>query len=214
MNKAVDDGQDPERIKRPWEEQYRDDDVETMPWFCPDLDHDVAAALDDLNIAPATALDIGAGPGTQSIALAKLGFQVTGTDISPSAVNKAQLRAEKENVVISFVHDDVLQTQLNATFALIIDRGCFHVIEPEQQADYLKSVTHLLDDGGYLFLKTFHKQEDCEQGPPNRFEAADISQIFAADFDLIESRDSAFKGNADFSPKALFCVLRKSGSGA
>jgi len=210
MNKAVDDGLDPERIKRPWEEQYRDDDVETMPWFCPDLDHDVAAALDSLNIAPATALDIGAGPGTQSIALAKLGFQVTGTDISPSAVDKAQLRAEKENVLISFVHDDVLQTQLNTTFALIIDRGCFHVIEPEQQADYLKSVAHLLDDGGYLLLKTFHKQEHCEQGPPNRFEAVDISQMFAADFDLIESRDSEFKSSMGFNPKALFCVLRKS----
>jgi len=219
MSKAQQPALNPERIKRPWEEQYRDDDVETMPWFCPDLDCDVAAAIDRLHIAPAMALDVGAGPGTQSIALAKLGFQVTGTDISPSAVKKAQARADKETVAVRFVCDDVLQTglnsgEMNTSFALIIDRGCFHVVDPDQQAGYVKAIASLLDDGGYLLLKTFHKQERCEQGPPNRFEAADISKLFAADFDLIESCDSAFKGNAEFSPKALFCVLTKRHSGA
>lgn len=200
---------DLERIKRPWEEQYRDDDVETMPWFCPDLDVDIANAIHTLAITPTTALDLGTGPGTQAIELARLGFEATGTDISPSAVRKAGQRAKIEGLSISFICDDVLNSQLTGGFGLIMDRGCFHVIEPEQQQEYLQSVGRLLDQNGYLLLKTFHKQETSEEGPPNRFEADDIAKIFSGSFELIESHDSVFESTMDWNPKALFCVLKK-----
>jgi len=198
-----------ERIKRPWEEQYRDDDVETMPWFCPHLDRDVAWAIETLPIAPAKALDLGCGPGTQAIELNRIGFDVTGSDISPSAVCKADARAKKEGVVVTFVCDDILKTQLNDTYAVIMDRGCFHVLDADQRPDYLRSVLHLLDENGYLLLKTFHKQELREEGPPNRFEAADIEAIFSGAFKLIEYRDSFFESTMDSDPKALFCILQK-----
>jgi 2-polyprenyl-3-methyl-5-hydroxy-6-metoxy-1,4-benzoquinol methylase len=198
-----------EGIKRPWEEQYRDDDVETMPWFCPDLDKDIADAVQTLVITPTTALDLGAGPGTQTIALAKLGFQVTGIDISASAISKAVVRARQEGVDVIFKQDDVLNSKLTGPYDLIMDRGCFHVIEPEQRQDYLQSVTRLLDQNGHLLLKTFHKQETREEGPPNRFEAADIARIFAGTFELIECHDSVFEGTLDSGPKALFCILKK-----
>lgn len=200
---------DLERIKRPWEEQYRDDDVETMPWFCPELDKDVANAIQSLAISPTTALDLGTGPGTQAIALAKLGFETTGTDISPSAVNKATERAKNELINVRFVCDDVLNSKLEGRFGLVMDRGCFHVLEPGQQQDYLHAVSRLLDEKGCLFLKTFHKQEMREEGPPNRFEADDISKIFGSTFELITCHDSVFESTLDSDPKALFCVLKK-----
>lgn len=204
---------DLDRIKRPWEEQYRDDDVETMPWFCPDLDRDVANAIHTLAITPTTALDLGTGPGTQAIELARLGFEATGSDVSPSAVRKAQQRAEKEGLNVSFVCDDVLNSRLEGYFDLIMDRGCFHIIEPEQQQDYLRSVASLLGQNGHLLLKTFHKQEKSEEGPPNRFEATDIAKIFSGTFELIETHDSVFESTMDWNPKALFCVLKKKTQG-
>lgn len=202
---------DLDRIKRPWEEQYRDDDVETMPWFCPSLDKDVAEAIDSLDIGLGTALDLGTGPGTQAIELARLGFAATGTDISSSAVRKAQQRAEKEDLSVSFICDDILDSRLEGSFGLIMDRGCFHVIEPEQQQDYLRSVANLLRQNGHLLLKTFHKQETSEEGPPNRFEATDIAKIFSDTFELVESHDSVFESTMDWNPKALFCILKKKG---
>jgi len=198
-----------ERIKRPWEEQYRDDDVETMPWFCPHLDRDVAWAIETLPITPAKALDLGCGPGTQAIELSRLGFETTGTDISPSAVHKADARAKKEGVAVTFVCDDILKTQLKDTYAVIMDRGCFHVLDTDQRPDYLRSILRLLDRNGYLLLKTFHKRELREEGPPNRFEAADIANIFSGAFELIECRDSFFESTMDADPKALFCILRR-----
>jgi 2-polyprenyl-3-methyl-5-hydroxy-6-metoxy-1,4-benzoquinol methylase len=198
-----------DRIKRPWEEQYRDDDVETMPWFCPHLDKDIADAIKRLAIIPTTALDLGTGPGTQAIALGKLGFDATGTDISPSAVRKASERAEKEGITVTFVCDDILNSQLDGPYGLIMDRGCFHVIDAEQRQDYLHSVARLLDHNGHLLLKTFHKQETREEGPPNRFEAAEIAQIFSKTFELITCHDSVFESSMNSDPKALFCVLKK-----
>lgn len=199
---------DLDRIKRPWEEQYRDDDVETMPWFCPELDKDVAAAIKTLDIKPTNALDLGTGPGTQAIALGKLGFAATGTDISPSAVNKAKKRAEKEGISATFICDDVLNSQLEDGFGLIMDRGCFHVLDAEQRQAYLQTVGRLLDQNGFLLLKTFHKQETSEEGPPNRFEASDIEEIFDSTFELIEYHDSQFESTMNWNPKALFCALK------
>ncbi|MDQ6958388.1 MAG: class I SAM-dependent methyltransferase [Mariprofundaceae bacterium] len=200
---------DLERIKRPWEEQYSDDDVETMPWFCPHLDRDVAWAIETLPIAPAKALDLGCGPGTQAIELSRLGFETTGADISPSAVRKADERARKEGVAVTFICDDILNTQLSDTYGVIMDRGCFHVLDVDQRPNYLRSVVRLLDGNGYLLLKTFHKQETCEVGPPNRFEAADIAKIFSDTFELVECRDSFFESTMDSNPKALFCILKR-----
>jgi len=196
-------------IRRPWEEQYRDDEVESMPWFYPHLDVDVAAALEWLDIHSGKALDIGSGPGTQAIELARRGFDTTGSDISPSAVTKAAGRAENEGVSVRFVHDDVLDSRLTGPFDLIMDRGCFHAIDAGARPVYLQAVHRLLADGGHLLLKTFHKEERRKEGPSNRFEAEDIKSIFADYFELVYYRDSFFESTMDSNPKALFCILKK-----
>jgi len=46
-----------------WEELYREKNVESMPWFNPDLDPDLDQALTKLNLHAGTALDLGTGPG-------------------------------------------------------------------------------------------------------------------------------------------------------
>ena len=78
---------------RNWEQLYQEQEVESMPWFHLRLDHDLEDALKTLGIKSATALDLGTGPGTQAIALAKKGFQVTATDVSKTAVDKATSRS-------------------------------------------------------------------------------------------------------------------------
>ncbi len=103
----------------------------------------------------------------------------------------------------------MLNTQLNDRYDVIMDRGCFHVLDANQRSNYLRSVLRLLDGSGYLLLKTFHKQETREEGPPNRFDAADIAKIFSGAFELVECRDTFFESTMDSDPKALFCVLKR-----
>ena len=47
-------------------------------------------------------LDCACGIGTQSLGLAKLGFRITGCDLSPRAVERARLEAYRRNLNTQF----------------------------------------------------------------------------------------------------------------
>jgi len=52
-------------------------------------------------------LDVGCGPGINSLRLAKMGFDVTGVDISKLAIVEAQKRAKSEGIEILFKVGDI-----------------------------------------------------------------------------------------------------------
>ena len=54
-------------------------------------------------------LDVSCGIGTQSIGLAALGFRVTGSDMSPEAVERAKREAASRSLNISFSVCDMRQ---------------------------------------------------------------------------------------------------------
>jgi 2-polyprenyl-3-methyl-5-hydroxy-6-metoxy-1,4-benzoquinol methylase len=70
------------------------------------------------------ALDLGTGPGTQAIHLARRGFAVTATDISEAAIRLASEKAQNEGLEITWEQDDILDTRLDRQFDFIFDRGC------------------------------------------------------------------------------------------
>jgi len=194
-----------------WEARYQETSVERLPWFHHGLDADFEQALERFEITVGKALDIGSGPGTQAVALAKRGFAVTASDVSYTAIESARLLAEAEQVDIEFHVDDVLNSSLNGPFDLILDRGIFHCFDkPDDQQAYLSTVQRLLKADGLLLLKCFHQDETREQGPPGRYGEADIRRYFADGFELIEAHDTLFSATGqDEPPKALFCIIRK-----
>src|SRR5436190_6847875 len=52
------------------------------------------------NMVPGTALEIGMGQGRNTIAMARLGWDVTGIDISDEGIRQALAEAKKQNVTI------------------------------------------------------------------------------------------------------------------
>ncbi len=189
-----------------WEEMYREQETETMPWFYEALDPDLAGALRALRITSGAALDIGTGPGTQAVALGALGFEVTATDVSATAIRKASARAAGGNVV--FVHDDILNTALKGGFDIILDRGCFHTLPPERRHDYVAAVARLATPSGYLFLKCFSHLETMEDGP-YRFTPDEIRAIFSPAFNVLSIDDTVYHGTLDPLPRALFSVMQR-----
>ena len=191
-----------------WEEYYREEPVEAMPWFHEGLDKDFDAALNELGITGGAALDLGTGPGTQARALAKRGLTVTATDISATAVRDAAYAALEEGLEIDFLEDDILWTKLKKDFDVVLDRGCFHGITPEDRGLYVKTVFELLRPGGYLLLKCFSVKETMEEGP-YRFTPEDIRALFGAHFKVKSIEESVFDGTLDHAPKALFIVMQR-----
>ena len=168
------------------------------------MDFDLKKELKKLEIIKGSFLDMGTGPGTQAIALSKLGFDVTGTDISGSAINK--LKKQKSTVI--FLKDNILKTKIKKKFDYILDRGIFHVFEPKLRKTYIKNVKKLLNNNGILFLKCFSIKEKNEEGP-HRFSNKQIKNYFNKDFKIKSIKDSVFHSTLDKDPKALFVVMEK-----
>lgn len=190
-----------------WDELYRNDAIEKLPWFFAELDPDLAKALDENGVKPgARVLDQGTGPGTQARELTRRGYAVTASDLSPHAIDYARRHAE--GAKITFVVDDVLATKLTGPFDAIFDRGCFHVFPPEARRAYVASMKKLLAPNGFLFLKTFSHLQPGDQGP-HRFTREAIHDAFDADFEVLSIADTVYQGQLDPFPRALFSVLRR-----
>jgi SAM-dependent methyltransferase len=195
-----------------WDNLYANEaSVGSLPWYNKDLDNDLKEYLSTMKITKGRFLDLGTGPATQAIELSKLGFQVTATDISENAIT----RAKRMSKGIEFIVDDILDSKLKEedSFDYILDRGCFHVLEPSSRQRYVDQISRLLRDGGLLFLKTFSAKEPSRGGGgPYRFSIDEIDSIFNDRFVIESFKETVYQGTLDILPKALFVVLRKRNS--
>jgi len=207
MNMSEDSKDEKHEFPR-WEELYQQQEVESLPWFNPELDYDLEKALNEVGLRGGSALDLVTGPGTQAIHLARRGFALTATDISEAAIRLASEKARKQGLEITWVHDDILDTRLDRQFDLIFDRGLFHVLAPERRGDYVRIVSGMLKTGGYLFLKCFSRLQPGEQGP-YRFTPEQIREIFGSRLSVLSIKETVYQGTLDPLPHALFCTMRK-----
>ena len=74
-----------------------------MPWYNENLDSDLEEELDGRKITNGIFLDLGTGPATQAIWLAKRGFKVIGSDISEAAIKRA--KNDKESTSYNDISD-------------------------------------------------------------------------------------------------------------
>jgi 2-polyprenyl-3-methyl-5-hydroxy-6-metoxy-1,4-benzoquinol methylase len=188
-----------------WHQLYKDTSVEAMPWFFEPLDPDIEGTLKLRRIPAGAALDIGTGPGTQAIELAKRGFTVTATDLSEAAVQYAKTRAEQSGITVSCVVDNVLKSAVSGMFDLIVDRGCFHVLPPAKRGVYIEQIERWIKPGGFLLLKCFSPLE-TRAGGPHRVTHEELIALFAPIFYDLEIVQSSYQGTLEPAPIAWFAV--------
>ncbi len=191
-----------------WERIYARQDVIDLPWFFPALDQDVKKFISQRKLSAGNFLDIGTGPGTQAVGLAKLGFSVTGTDISQTAISGATALAGREGVTVNFLVDDILDTKLPPNhFNFILDRGVFHSLSHPQRLVLAKNARRLLAPAGLYFLKCFSDRNPGSWGP-QRFSKGEVLRYFERYFDILQASETRFQGTLSPEPHALFFVMR------
>ena len=196
--------------KPSWEERYATTGIEELPWYFEKLDPDLEKALKEHEIKhTGTFLDMGTGPATQAIELARLGFDVTGIDISHTAIKKAIEFAGREKLKIRFIQDDILDSKLSGKFDNILDRGVFHTFEKDLREKYIGIIGNLMIKGSYYFLKCFSVKELEHTEGPKRFSPEDIQHYFSKDFEILSVRDSIYHSANNNHSKTLFCVMLK-----
>jgi len=90
--------------------------------------------------APGKALDLGCGTGVFSVYLAKHGYEVTGLDFIPKALEMAAERAKVENANVTWVLADLLYWKTVDQFDLILDSGCLHTVTSHNMHRYKKQI--------------------------------------------------------------------------
>ncbi|MDX1373623.1 MAG: class I SAM-dependent methyltransferase, partial [Nitrososphaeraceae archaeon] len=191
-----------------WDEYYKNEKIEKMPWYSKSLDFDLEKELTSISIPKkGIFLDLGTGPGTQAVKLANKGFDIViGSDISETVISRNKQLYEYRFLNLKFVIDDILNSNFNDNFFdYIFDRGCFHVFESKDRSIYCKQIKRILKPRGILFLKCFSIDEAMKDGP-YRFSPNDIYNIFSIDFFITSIKKTFFEGTLNPFPKALFIV--------
>ncbi|MGW2201210.1 class I SAM-dependent methyltransferase [Streptomyces sp. NPDC001774] len=141
-----------------WWNGFYGDRTKAVPFFVAKPDESLVAYVDQGWVAPGRALDLGCGPGRNSLYLASQGFEVDAVDLSDEAIAWARERTQEAGARIRFHHGDAFElagSALAGPYDLIYDSGCFHHLPPHRRVSYLALVERLLAPGGQLALTCF-----------------------------------------------------------
>ena len=109
-------------------------------------------------LPPGKVLDLGCGTGTNSIYLARHGWDASGVDFTARALEKASEKAARAGVMVKFYRGDVTRLgdlPLRGPFDLLFDLGCFHGLTPQGRAAYARGLAALSKPGTVFLLYAF-----------------------------------------------------------
>jgi 2-polyprenyl-3-methyl-5-hydroxy-6-metoxy-1,4-benzoquinol methylase len=194
------------------------------PWFNDGLDPDIEEFMSKVVRESLEILDLGTCSGSQAIELARKGHRVTGTDISPTALEQARQAASREpGLALNFLLDDITASRLaEHQFDMVLDRGCYHSICAFQHEEYVAGVRRVMKRGGVLLLKTMSSDEtrfiahDNIGGKlvqmPYHFSREELRGMLAPHFEVLQMSDSFFYSKVVEPPaRARLVVLRDRG---
>lgn len=151
--------------------------------------------------APGRAIDLGCGTGTNVITLAQHGWQVTGVDFAPRAIQMAKKKIKQAGVRANVMVGDVTELNgIDGPFDLALDMGCFHGV-PDRPA-YLRQLLRVLAPGGYWLVYTMFRS-----GPERRpgLTDDDLKLIGNTDLRLLQRMDGVDRHDR---PSAWFLYQR------
>ena len=165
-----------------WELRYQTQD---MPW---EKGEPSPGLVDFLAAHPqlkgGTVSVPGCGTGHDARVWAKAGFNVTGYDIAPSAIQLSKEKTKEAGLETQFVLGDFLTDEPSQLFDWIFEHTLFCAIAPERRDDYVKAVLRWLKPNGQ-FLAVNYLIPD-EDGPPFGTTREEQLARFAPHFELLE----------------------------
>lgn len=175
-----------------WEERYRTGDVH---WDRGSISPPLKQYLETHQLE-GRVLVPGCGRGNDVAALAKVGVDVLGLDIAPTAIAEAQVRYPEiaDRVVVGDLFD--LAPELRGGFDVVVEHTCLSGMPPALRPSYRRGVESALKPGGLIVGVWFinpNLDPGCE-GPPFPLSVEALDALFADGFEVIE----------DYVPTAAF----------
>ncbi|MBI4819705.1 MAG: class I SAM-dependent methyltransferase [Deltaproteobacteria bacterium] len=110
-------------------------------------------------LVPGRALDVGCGFGRDTFALAELGWDVVGLDLSRRAISAARAAAIRKRANVELVRGPASKLCVEGPFDLGIDvLGPASDLEGDALTSYTKRLATLMRPGGTLLVLTFRPE--------------------------------------------------------
>jgi len=157
---------------------YRNMNPENIPWNIEAPPGALVKLVKSGKVKPCKTIDLGCGAGNYAIYLASIGFDVTGVDISPTAIKLAKENAKKKGVKSNFLVADVLGNfdEVKGSFDFAYDWELLHHIFPEERKRYVENVHRILNPKG-KYLSVCFNENDPQFGGSGKYVETRISTI-------------------------------------
>lgn len=125
----------------------------------------------------AQVLDLGCGPGLYSSRFARLGWQVTGIDISSGSVVYAKDMANRQDLPIEYICDSYLNMDYENVYDAIFMVYCdFGALMSCHQQRLLAKVYKALKPGGYFIVDVFTERHLAKEMAAGREKEWEVSE--------------------------------------
>ncbi len=131
-----------------WEQRFREGDT---PWDRGEPNPQLAAWLSVGELGPCRILVPGCGSGYEVAALAAAGFEVTGLDYAPRALEEARKALKEANQKATLVEADVLAWRPERPFDAVYEQTCLCALYPDEWRAYADQLYGWLKPGGRLY---------------------------------------------------------------
>ena len=152
---------------------------------------------------------LGCGTGHDVLLFARHGFEATGFDFAPSAVQAgaAAAKAARLEARARFEQADIfdLPARYPGAFDYILERACFCAIDPADRERYVEVAHRILKPGGRLIGDFFIGPS--EHGPPFAAIPEEIQRYFAP-YLTVERMDEA-REEGSLPGANMFAILRR-----
>ncbi|MFA5136026.1 MAG: class I SAM-dependent methyltransferase [Patescibacteria group bacterium] len=185
-----------EDIKQHFEKLYQSG---VTPWTDHPLEPALAYYMTYLKEKKPNAkiLDLGCGDGWISVQAAKASFETWGIDSSPTAIESAKKRAQKERLDTKthFLVGDALDLPYEDNFFdALVDRGLFHHVLVENRQAYLNNVVRVLKKKSVMYLAVFSDKNSMGIG--QMFTKKSVSDLFGDRFSIVYFQQDPYPTSA------------------
>jgi SAM-dependent methyltransferase len=155
---------------------------------------------------------LGSGQGHDAALFANAGFDVTGFDYAPGAIERADRLYGDQ---IRFVQADIFElaapeSPWTGQFDYVLEHTCFCAILPKDRPRYVHTAASLLKPGGYLLGVFWEHGED--EGPPFNTTEAELREAFSENFELVSM--APLKPAANRAGIERLVIFRRNPSGS
>jgi SAM-dependent methyltransferase len=192
-----------------WNERYRSGDT---PWDTGRPSSELQRVLAEENVPAGRAIDLGCGTGANTVWLAQQGFDVTGVDISPLAIERATARAQVAGANCRFLIADLRNppSELSGPFDFLFDRGCYHVLRRTGVQAYRRALEGITRPGTIGLVLAGNAREPHTPGPPVVSEEEIRSELGSL-FEIVRLREFRFDQHENEAVAFLgwSCLVRR-----